>query len=147
MPFLYFLLALLAGMMMPTQAAINHKLSTYVHSPVTSAFISFGIGLIALFVYMLITSVPLQNIMHIRNAPPIAWMGGVCGAFFVTAVVFIVPRLGVALTFSILILGQMLATLPIDHFGFLDTPVKEFNIPRMIGVLLVVGGVMMIRRF
>ena len=147
MPAIYFILALIPGILMPTQAAINNKLSTYVHSPVSSAFISFAVGVVVLFVYMILASIPLNNITLMRNAPPIAWLGGICGAFFVTAVVFVVPRLGFALTFSILILGQMLATLPIDHFGFLDTPVREINIPRIIGVVLVVGGVLLIRRF
>ncbi len=147
MPAIYFILALIAGILMPTQAAINNKLSTYVHNPVSSAFISFAVGIVALFVYMLIASIPLSNLTLIRNAPPVAWLGGICGAFFVSAVVFVVPRLGFALTFSILILGQMLATLPIDHFGFLDTPVREINVPRIIGVVLVIGGVLLIRRF
>ena len=76
-----------------------------------------------------------------------AWLGGLCGAFFVTAVVLVVPRLGIALTFSLLILGQMIATLPMDHYGFMDMPIKEINIPRIIGVALVILGVFLVRRF
>ena len=147
MNWIYYFIALLAGSMMPTQGAINHKLATYVQSPVLSAFISFAVGLVALFTYILMTGIPLQNLTNSKNAPPVAWLGGLCGAFFVTAVVLVVPRLGVALTFSILILGQMIATLPIDHFGFLETPVKEINWPRIAGVVMVILGVIIIRRF
>ena len=142
-----YLLALIAGAMIPTQAAINNKLVTYVQSPALSAFISFGVGLVALFIYILATKVPLGNLYYSKNAPPVAWLGGLCGAFFVTAVILVVPRLGVALTFSILILGQMIATLPIDHFGFLETPVREMNWPRMAGVVFVLLGVFLIRKF
>ncbi len=140
-------LAVIAGAMMPVQAAINHKLSTYVQSPVLSAFVSFGVGLVALFIFILTTGLPLSQLAYTRNAPPVAWLGGLCGAFFVTVVVTIVPRLGVALTFSILILGQMLATLPMDHYGFLGGVVKEINIPRIIGVVLIIAGVFLIRKF
>jgi transporter family-2 protein len=59
----------------------------------------------------------------------------------------VVPRFGVALTFSLLIAGQMIATLPIDHFGFLGTPVREINLPRLLGVALVILGVILIRRY
>jgi transporter family-2 protein len=69
------------------------------------------------------------------------------GAFFVTAVVIVVPHLGVALTFGILILGQMLATLPIDHFGFQGIPIKEINLPRILGVVFVIIGVILLRRY
>ncbi len=147
MQYLYFLIAIIAGIMMPTQAAINNKLSTHVQSPILSAFISFAVGLIALFVYIIITRIPLSQLSFSKNAPPVAWLGGLCGAFFVTAVVFVVPRLGVALTFSILILGQMLATLPIDHFGILDAPVREINLPRIIGVVLIIAGALLVRKF
>jgi len=144
---MFFLLALVAGMMMPTQAAINNKLATYVQSPVLAAFFSFAVGLVGLFLYMLVAKIPLNTLSNIKNAPPVSWLGGLCGAFFVTAVVISVPRLGIALTFSILILGQMLITLPIDHFGFLGIPVREINLPRLLGVILVIAGVFLIRRF
>ncbi len=147
MIWIYYLLALIAGTMNPTQAAINNKLVTYVQSPALSAFISFGVGLIALFIYTIVTGTSLANLSLAKNAPPVAWLGGICGAFFVTAVILVVPRLGVALTFSILILGQMIATLPIDHFGFLETPIKAINWQRIAGIILVLMGVFLIRRF
>lgn len=147
MIWIYYLLALIAGTMIPTQAAINNKLVTYVHSPALSAFISFGVGLIALLIYTFVTGTPLGNLSLAKNAPPVAWLGGICGAFFVTAVILVVPRLGVALTFSILILGQMIATLPIDHFGFLESPISAINWQRILGIVLVVLGVFIIRRF
>jgi len=143
----FLLLALLSGAILPVQAAMNNKLAEYAQNPVLSAFLSFLVGLLALMVYMLATGVPLNNLSALKNAPFVAWMGGLCGAFFVTAVIVVVPRLGVALTFSIIVAGQMLATLPIDHYGFLGTAVREINLPRLLGVVLVIAGVILIRRF
>jgi transporter family-2 protein len=145
--YFFIVLAIIAGMMMPTQGAINTKLAGYVESPVTAAFISFFVGTVALFVYMLAAGTPLSNFTNSKNAPVIALTGGLLGAFFVSAIAASVPRLGVALTFSLAIAGQMLITLVIDHFGFLDVPVKEISVPRVLGVVLIVVGVIVIRRF
>lgn len=145
--YFFIVLAVAAGVMMPTQAAINNKLADAVESPILSAFISFGVGTIALFLYILATGVPLTNLASAKNAPLIAWTGGLLGAFFVAATVTVVSRLEVALTFSLIIAGQMLITLVIDHFGFLGVPVKEINIPRLLGVTLITIGVILIRRF
>ena len=145
--YLYLLLALAAGTMMPTQAAINNKLAGYVESPISAAFISFLVGTVALFVYMLVTGTPVTGLLNIKEAPPIAWIGGLLGAFFVTSAVILVPRLGVAMTFSLIIAGQMLVTLFLDHFGFLGVPVKEISLARIGGVLLITAGVVIIRRF
>lgn len=145
--YFFIILAILAGMMMPTQAAINSKLAGHVGSPVLSAFISFVVGTIALFLYILATGIPLGNLISAKNASIIAWTGGILGAFFVAATITLVPRLGVALTFSLVIAGQMLVTLVIDNYGLLGVPVKEISIPRMLGVTLITIGVILIRKF
>ena len=143
----YLLLAVLAGAMMPTQAATNNKMAVVVDSPILAAFISFVVGTVAVFVYVLASGTPLGSIAAVKDAPPIAWIGGFLGAFFVTAAVMLVPRLGPAMTFSLMIAGQMIVSLLIDHFGLLGVPIKEVSIARIAGVLLITGGVILIRRF
>ncbi|MEO7658907.1 MAG: DMT family transporter [Pyrinomonadaceae bacterium] len=145
--YLFLLLAVFAGAMMPTQAATNNKMAAFVDSPVIAAFISFVIGTIALFVYVVASGTPLGNFAAAKDAPPVAWIGGFLGAFFVTATVMLVPRLGVAMTFSLIIAGQMIVTLVIDHFGLLGVPVKEVSLARIGGILLITAGVILIRRF
>ncbi len=144
---LYILIALLAGAMMPTQAATNNKMAGFVDSPVLAAIISFFVGTVALFAYVMLSGVPLTNLTAVREAPAIAWVGGLLGAFFVAATVALVPRLGVAMTFSLIIAGQMVVTLVIDHFGLLGVPVKEVSLARIGGILLITVGVIVIRKF
>ena len=145
--YFFIVLAVIAGMMMPTQAAINSKLADEVNGPILAAFISFAVGTLALLVYILVTGIPLGNLAQLKNASLVSWTGGLLGAFFVASAVVLVPRLGVALTFGLLIAGQMLITLILDHYGFLGIPVKEVNIQRVLGVLLIIGGTILIRKF
>lgn len=145
--YFFIVLAMLAGMMMPTQAAINNKLASFVESPVLAAFISFVVGTAALFVYILFSGIPLGNLASLKQASFVSWTGGILGAFFVASAVILVPRLGVALTFSLIVAGQMLITLVLDHFGFLGVPVKELSVMRLMGVALIVGGVVLIRKY
>ena len=145
--YFFIILAVAAGMMMPTQAAINNKLAGTVGSPILAAFISFFVGTIALFIYAVAAGIPLGNLFFSKEASIVSWTGGILGAFFVAATVTLVPRLGVALTFSLIIAGQMLITLVIDHFGLLGVPVKEVNVFRLLGVTLITFGVILIRKF
>jgi bacterial/archaeal transporter family-2 protein len=139
--------ALVIGAILPTQAAINNKLATFTENPVLAALVSFLVGTVALIAYCLAGGIPLSNVALSRNAPPIAWIGGLLGAIFVSMVAFLVPRLGVALMFSLIVAGQMLITLLFDHYGILGVPVKTINWPRIVGVLLIIGGVVLVRRF
>jgi transporter family-2 protein len=145
--YLYMLIALLAGAMMPTQAATNNKMAAFVDSPILAALVSFAVGTLALFAYVLLTGIPVGDLAGLKNAPPVAWIGGFLGAFFVAAAVTLVPRLGVAMTFSLIIAGQMVVTLVIDHFGLLGVPVKEVSLIRVGGILLITAGVVLIRKF
>ena len=145
--YFFIILAILAGMAMPTQAVINSKLADSTGNPILAAFISFAVGTVALFLYILLTGIPLSDLATAKNAPPVAWIGGFLGAFFVSVMATIVPRTGVALTFSIAVAGQMLITLLIDHFGWLGVDEKPINLMRVLGAVLITGGVVLIRRF
>jgi transporter family-2 protein len=146
--YFFIFLAVLAGMAMPTQATVNSKLAESVHhSPVLAAFISFVVGTVALFVYIVLTGIPLNQLIAAKNAPPIALIGGFLGAFFVSVMATVVPRIGVALSFSLAIGGQMLITLLIDHFGWLGVPEKPINLWRVLGAAFITVGVILIRKF
>ncbi len=145
--YILILVALIAGAMMPTQAGVNHRLALALGNPILSAFVSFIVGSIALLLYIVLTGIPLSALGSIRNAPPISWFGGLLGAFFVASTIILLPRLGVAMTFTLVIAGQMVVTLIIDNYGLFGLPVKEINLPRVAGILLVVVGVVLIRRF
>jgi len=144
---LLLLLALLAGTLMPTQAVVNNKLATYLPHPALAAFISFASGTLSLIIYILASGISFGQLISAKNAPLVAWSGGLMGAIYVVAVINLVPRLGVALTFSVLIAGNLVITVLLDHIGFLGIPVKPINFPRLLGVLLVLLGVILVRRY
>lgn len=140
-------LALLTGVAMSSQAAVNTRLSTYVESPLLAAFISFAVGTVVLFICVLASGTPLGDLAKAANAPLVLWIGGALGVFFVMVMILSVPRIGVALAFSLAIGGQMLTALVIDHFGLFGVTERSINWPRVLGAVLVMAGVIIIRRF
>ena len=145
---IFLLLAIGAGIVVPMQAIVNNNLTRFVEHPLIAVFISFIIGTLAILAYIFAAGIPLSNsVVPLKNAPLIAWMGGILGAFYITSVVFLIPRLGVALTFSLIIAGQMLITVVIDHFGLLGVPVHNINWQRFFGIVLITCGVILVRRF
>lgn len=142
------LLAVLAGAMLPIQASMNAKMAKVTDSPLLATIISFAVGTVALLLYILATQATVfGQVFNVRQAPIYVWLAGILGAFYVVTSVSVLPQLGVALTFSLIIAGQMLVTLLFDHYGLLGVPVKPINVPRIIGVLLIIGGVILIRKF
>ena len=144
---LYILLALAAGFCLPTQAGINTQLNLWSHSTILTATISFAVGTIVLAVYTLILRVPWPTGEAVTHYPWWIWTGGFLGAFLVASTVVLAPRLGAASMMSLIIAGQMFASLFLDHFGWLGYQVQPASGLRMLGMALLVGGVVLIRLF
>lgn len=145
--YFFILLAITVGMAGTAQAAINNKLNDYLLNAVVVALVSFIVGGVALFAYVLISGGQLSAIWTSKNVPWYAWTGGVLGAYFVACTVLLIPRLGVALTFSLIVAGQMVLTLIIDHYALFGVPQRPATLARIGGVACIVLGVVLIRRF
>ncbi|MBL0967682.1 MAG: DMT family transporter [Brevundimonas sp.] len=136
----------IAGGATALQAPTNAKMMTAVGSPVNAAFVSFAVGTAALGILAVILQAK-PDMAAARNLPWYAWIGGLYGAVFVVAAAWGVPRLGVALTITLMVAGQLLISLFLDHFGAFGVPRSPINLGRLAGVALVIGGVVMVRRF
>jgi transporter family-2 protein len=143
---LFVLMALALGAILPIQAAINARLARTAGSPVMSAFISFAVGTVALMVFLILTG-RFQLGFISSSSPWWIWTGGLLGTFFVAGIVILLPRLGVALSFSLVVAGQMFVALLFDQFGWLGVSVREISPVKVLGAVLLILGVYLIRKF
>ena len=79
------------------------------------------------------------NWFHVRER-------GLFGAIFSGLGVVLVPQLGAATFIALLVTGQMLASVAFDHFGWLGLAQRPIDLSRVIGVILLIAGVVLIRR-
>jgi len=146
--------AALAGILLPIQAAVNGRLGKALANPALASLISFAIGTAAVAVYVLLArqfAAPVPVVEEAARTPLSrqpwwVWLGGLCGAIYVTTVVICAPRIGVANLGALVILGQMVAALFLDHFGLFGLPVHPFSLGRAAGVVLIVAGVLLVQR-
>ena len=144
---LFIAMALALGAILPLQAAINARLAkTADNSPVMAAFVSFAAGTIALMIFLIVAG--QFNLRFVSSGSPWwIWTGGLLGTFFVAGIVVLLPKLGVALAFSLIIAGQMLTAILFDQFGWMGLAVKEISAGKIAGAVLLIIGVILIRKF
>ena len=135
----------MAGAATALQAPLNARLATAVGSSVNAALVSFAVGTIALIGLALVFHVR-PDMAAARALPWYAWVGGLCGVVFVIAATWGVPRLGVATTITLMVAGQLVLGLVLDHFGAFGAPRQPINLGKLAGVALVIGGVLLVRR-
>ncbi len=147
MKLILLLIALVAGMLGPLQAGLNGKMGRAIGSPVYAALISFAVGTLVLFGYALAIRIDFTSIRHAADTHWSVWSAGFLGAFYVTAAIILTPRLGAALTFSLVVAGQLVMAVFLDHFGLLGVSVQPLSWQRLAGIALISAGVILIRRF
>jgi transporter family-2 protein len=147
MVWLYLFVCLLAGALIPLQAGVNAQLTRWVGHPVTASLVSFAVGTLALFVYAAALRPQLPGMRALAAAPWWVWAGGLLGSVFVTAAAAFAPRLGAATFISVTIAGQVLVSILLDHFGALGFAARPVTPLRLFGALLLVAGVLLVRKF
>jgi transporter family-2 protein len=140
------LLVLIAGAMTAAQPPTNAILARTSGSVIFAAFLSFAVGTIVLLL-VLLAGQPKLALAPLRQVPWYAWAGGFYGAFFVAVGAYAAPRLGIASLITIAVAGQMAAALALDHYGAFGLDRAPITPGRIAGALLVVAGVVLVRRF
>jgi transporter family-2 protein len=144
---IYYLFALVAGLAVAIQTGVNAQLKLTIQNPTITALISFLVGTFILFIYVMLTS--HQQLPATATLQSISWwkyLGGVMGAFYITTVVIIAPRIGAANTLGFIVAGQLISAVVFDHFGLLGFVVRQITFPRIIGVIFLVLGVYLLRK-
>lgn len=139
--FIYILIAFIAGMALASQSAINTQLAKAVgNEPVIATFISFAVGTILLFFIALFKADLWQGLTALPQQPWWKLLGGALGALAVFTTILLAPKLGITAMLFFIIIGQLLTATVIDHFGLIGMPVREINITKLIGLLIVGFG-------
>jgi bacterial/archaeal transporter family-2 protein len=140
------LLTIVAGVAIIIQQALNAYLRTAIGSAAWSGVVSYLVGLVAIAAFAIVLREPLPSAGVVAGSPWWAWSGGVFGAIFISLAILLIPQLGAATFIALLVAGQMLTSLLLDHYGWLGLEQRSVDLPRLIGVALLIAGVVLIRR-
>jgi transporter family-2 protein len=147
MTLFYVLVAIGMGSMLALQAGINGQLRIRTGDAIQAALISTSLSTTSLLIIALLERHPVASINQLTDGPWWIWTGGFLGAALVALTLVMVTRLGGAVLFAAIVVGQMLTALTIDHYGFFGVPQHSINAPRVAGALCLVLGVVLIRAF
>jgi len=139
------LFAMLVGAIVPVQTAINTRLRQSVGSPIGATFVSFIIAVVvASIIAWGVSGALVPDLSTAAAQPWWAWLGGFMGVMFIAGNIVLFPKLGPVQTVILPILGQVIMGLLIDQFGLFQSPQVAVGLWRLLGALIVVGGIAMV---
>lgn len=131
------LIPLIGGMFVSIQSTLNGNLGKKVGT-IESAYLSFFIGSVLLTIVVIFFGD--GNIFKIIEAPVWQLICAIFGFIFIFVMAFSVPKIGVTATTTTVVIGQLVTSMIVDHFGWFGSDVTPFTMKRLIGVLLMTAA-------
>jgi transporter family-2 protein len=143
---LFFVLVALGGAALTLQVAWNARLRVGAGSPVLTTLISLCVSLISLLVIWATGAMGRGSLPPFNSVPKWAWFGGIYAVYYLMVTLIAVPRIGAAAVFSLVIAGQIVTALILDSTGAFGVPQLPLSTSRLLGAVLLIGGVFLIQR-
>ena len=143
---IFLLLATAAGAAISIQAAANGSLRANLNDVRWATFFSITGTIVTAVIVMLFIRPAFPSAAAIRSAPWWNWIGGPLGALIVLSGAALTQKLGAAAFIAAIVAGQLLSSILLDHFAWMDLPRQTITLPRALGVALVFIGVLLVTR-
>lgn len=140
-----YILALGAGVSVATQQVLNGSLRASLESPAWAGLVSYAGGLLTMVVAVFALGERTPSWKLVAEVPWWAWSGGLFGGAFILLAILLLPTLGAATLFALVIAGQVLAAITLDHFGALGLTPHPISTARLAGAVLLIAGVALMR--
>jgi transporter family-2 protein len=122
------------GLQGPLASMISQRLGT-----LESVFIVHGGGALIALLPLLFSGG--GKLAQWRQLPWYTLIAGVFGLVVISAVSYMIPRVGVAAAIITVVAGQLLVSTILDHFGLLGAMVRPLDATRAIGLAVLLVGV------
>lgn len=140
---LLIVIAVVAGAAVAIQAQFMGQLDRGIGT-LESMFITYGGG--GLLIAIVTLTQRGGNLAAWRSVPTYTLSAGILGLMIVGGIGYTAPRLGLVVTFTLMVTAQFVVSALVGHFGLLGTPVQLLNLSRMAGIGLLLAGVWLIIR-
>lgn len=135
---------LATGFGIPVLAAMNGALGRYIGSPAVAACVLFAVAFAIAIAAALLTNP--AAVAKLPAAPKQWFIAGFFVAFYVLAITWIGPDMGIGKAVFYVLLGQLIAAAVIDHFGLFNARVVALTWTRAAGIALMMAGIYVTQR-
>ena len=130
-------ISIFTGIIVAIMISLNGQVSGIAGSYASSVIIHL-VGLFGIILVLIFTKSKIGNL---KGIPFYMFTGGLIGILTVLFTNASYIGLGVSLMVSISLLGQLVTSLVIDHFGYFNMPVSEFDKKKILGLIIIIVGI------
>ena len=141
MRYFAYILALLAGTALSFEGAIYGELGKSIGQLETS-FYNFFMGSIIMGLLWLFFG--KGKLSYVVEAPKWSLLGGILGVVYLTSIVISVPFVGIGITMVAVIIGQLVMSMVIEHYGWLGSQKSRINKEKIFAVISMIIALVLV---
>jgi transporter family-2 protein len=142
-----FAVALLAGALITCQTGSNSQLKKSLSQPLPALIVNYLLGIMAVSMYAFFRRVSIPSLGQAGSAPWWGWIGGLFGAVYGLVAILLASQMGAATLTALVVTGQLVCAVILDHFGWLGFDAHPAGIWRMLGCVFMLVGLALIAKF
>lgn len=139
--------ALIGGILNTIQSGSNATLSESLGQPLVAAVVVSLVTTSGFLILALLSGVRVPREVIFSSVPWWAWLGGLMGGFYILGSIFFAEKLGAAVFLGVTVTAGLTTSIVMDHFGLVGFKVHTAGLGRIVGCLLMTGGLAMISFF
>ncbi|WP_416435112.1 DMT family transporter [Priestia megaterium] len=138
---IFYIVALASGIVLSLEGAVYGELGKTV-GELESSFYNFFAG--SIIYILLVTFFGKGNVTNAFKTPKWYLLGGLFAVIYLTILVFSIPSVGVGISMIAVVVGQMLASMIIEHFGWLGSKKVSISKKRILSLLFMLVALFLI---
>lgn len=91
----------------------------------------------------MLQSAPKPQLNELAQIPWHLWLGGLIGVYAISMSIYTAPKMGFLILSGLVIFGQLLMSMLLDHFGWLGVEKNPINWQRLLGAIVIFIGVLL----
>ena len=147
MTWLAYLFAIVSGALITFQAGSNSRLKEAINEPFVASIVNYIVGISAMMAFALARKTAVPAGEQFANAPWWAWAGGLFGVAYGLSSVLLAKQMGAATLMALVMTGQLVCSVLLDHYGWVGFDVHAAGLGRIIGCVLMVVGLFCIAKY
>ena len=137
-----YILTMFLGVVLAVHLAMNGKVGSVLNNARVGNALFWCIGAFGALCIGL-TGWQTGALAPIKHVNPLLLTAGLFGASLVFAIAWLIPQAGAGAVMITLIAGQVLGGLIMSHYGLLGSPIQPITLTKVVGVLVMIGGVVL----
>lgn len=136
----FFTFLLIAGLLQGFMVSLNGQLGNY-YSLYGISFFVHAIAAVLLILYIVLIE---KKKITFRGVPKYVYTVGFMGVAIVASSSFCTLKIGATAGMSISVIGQMISSAIVDHYGWFGVEKKAFEMKQIPCYLMVLAGVLLV---